>query len=101
MLNKDFIEKMKARLIEEQAKLQEDLAGLGEHTELGTELDENAQEVEVDMVNANTRAQMSKDLEKIEKALHKIEDGTYGTDDQGNQISEARLEAMPWADVAL
>jgi RNA polymerase-binding transcription factor DksA len=44
---------------------------------------------------------MKSDLEKVSKALGKIEAGTYGTDDEGKEISEERLRAMPWADKAL
>lgn len=101
MLSQDFIAKMKTRLEDEKATLLNDLSGLQEHTEVGPEMDENATEVQIDDVNKDLIARMQSDLEKIEKALRKIEDGTYGTDDDGNEISEARLEAMPWADKAL
>ena len=37
-------------------------------------------------------------LREIEDALHKFDDGTYGLCEScGNQIAEARLEAMPAA----
>jgi DnaK suppressor protein len=101
MLNQDFIEKMKTRLLEEKETLLKDLAGLQSHTEVGNELDENATEVQIDDLNKDLIARMSDDLDKIEKALQKIADGTYGVDDDGNEISEARLEAIPWADKAL
>ena len=41
------------------------------------------------------------DLEKIDKALAKIDAGTYGTDDSGVEISEERLRVIPWADQAI
>ena len=41
------------------------------------------------------------DLEKINKALSKMEAGTYGTDDAGGQIPKERLEVLPWADKAI
>jgi RNA polymerase-binding transcription factor DksA len=41
------------------------------------------------------------DLAKIEKAFQKIEDGTYGFDEAGKQISEERLKVLPWADKAI
>ena len=40
-------------------------------------------------------------MEKIAKALNKIELGTYGVDDFGQAIAEDRLEALPWADRAI
>lgn len=101
MLSQEFIEEMKARLLEDKARLENDLTGLPEHTEVGDELDENATEVQIDEVNQDVSARMKADLAKIEIALQKIDAGTYGTDDEGNEISEDRLRAIPWADKAL
>ncbi|MDE2312423.1 MAG: TraR/DksA family transcriptional regulator, partial [Patescibacteria group bacterium] len=63
--------------------------------------DDNAEEVPVDEVNQDVIATMRADLAKINKALLKIENGGYGTDDAGQPISEERLRALPWADKAL
>ena len=42
------------------------------------------------------------ELVKIEHALHKFEEGTYGfCDDCGNPIDPARLEALPQASLCL
>ena len=101
MLNQEFIDEMKTKLLAEKERLSIDLAGLSDHTELGREYDENAQEVEVDDVNADLKPRMEADLVKIEKALSKIEAGTYGTDDEGKEISEDRLRAIPWADQSI
>lgn len=92
---------MKAKLEEARQKLEEDLSGLSVHTEMGDDLGENAEEVEVDEVNRDLIARIKGDLAKIEKALSKIENGTYGTDDAGKEISPERLQAIPWADKAL
>jgi len=92
---------MKQKLEEQKQKLLADLKGLRPHTEMGDDYDENASELEVDEVNQDLIARMQGDLEKIDKALAKIEAGTYGTDDEGNEISEARLRALPWADKAI
>jgi DnaK suppressor protein len=41
-------------------------------------------------------------LEEIKAALKRIEEGTYGTcTNCGNQIAEARLEALPWATLCI
>lgn len=101
MLSEEFISEMKARLLAEQETLKNDLAGMSGHSEIGDDLDENATEVAMDDVNRDMSARISSDLEKIAKALQKIEAGTYGTDDDGNQISEDRLRAIPWADKAI
>jgi len=101
MLSQEFINEMKQRLEAEKLRLQQDLAGLAPHTEVGDDYDDNAKEVEVDEVNRDLIARMQSDLAKIDKALAKIADGTYGTDDDGKEIAEARLRAIPWADKAI
>jgi RNA polymerase-binding transcription factor DksA len=101
MHSPEFIKKMKQRLLEARKKLQDDLAGLKPHEELGSDVDASAQEVEDDELSQDLIVRLNSDLEKINKALAKIEAGTYGVDDQGRKISEKRLEALPWADKAL
>ena len=92
---------MKQKLLAEKSRLEEELKGLSPHTEMGDDQDENAEEVNVDEVSQDLIARINSDLGKVEKALAKIEAGTYGTDDNGKPISEARLRAMPWADRAI
>jgi len=101
MLSKDFLDEMQAKLLEKKEQLEEDLAGLSAHTEMGDSEDDNAEEIEVDEASQDVIAVMKADLEKIEKALAKMEDGTYGTDDEDKEISEARLRALPWADKSI
>ncbi len=101
MLSQSFTEEMKKQLLQKKRQLENDLAGLSAHTEMGDEEDENAEEINVDEASQDVIAVMQADLAKIDKALAKIGQGTYGTDDEGKQIPEARLRAMPWADKAL
>jgi RNA polymerase-binding transcription factor DksA len=103
MLSQEFIEEMKNKLLEEKERLSGELSESPVHTELGQDAapDSNAQEVELDDVNADLRFRIQGDLEKIDKALGKIEAGTYGTDDEGAEISEERLRVIPWADQAI
>ncbi len=101
MLSPQFIEEMKAKLLEEKQKLTNDLTGLPSHTEVGEDYDENATEIQIDEVSQDVGARMRADLKKIENALAKIENGTYGTDDEGKEISEERLRVIPWADKAI
>jgi RNA polymerase-binding transcription factor DksA len=101
MLPQQFLDEMKAKLLAAKAKLEGDLNGLKPHEELGGDIDSNVQEVEDDEVSQGMIARIKADLEKISKALEKIENGSYGTDDEGNTISEERLRALPWADKAL
>lgn len=101
MLAQKFIDEMELKLQEAKEKLTNDLSGLKPHEELGSDVDSSVQEVEDDEVSQDLIARMQADLEKINKALDKIEAGTYGTDDSGKEISEDRLKAMPWADKAI
>jgi RNA polymerase-binding transcription factor DksA len=98
MLSPSFIEEMKAMLLSEKQRLTEELAGQAVHTEVGEDYDENATEVQLDEASSDVRGRIERDLAKIEKALAKIEAGTYGTDDDGNDIPEERLKVLPWAD---
>lgn len=101
MLSNEFIEEMKSKLLEEKSRLESELGGIKEHTEVGDDLDENATEIQMDEVNQNLSESMNNDLTKINNALQKIEQGTYGTDEDGNEIGEDRLRAIPWADKAI
>lgn len=101
MLSQTFIDEMKQKLLQAKQKLQNDLAELKPHEELGADTDSSAQEVEDDEVSQDLIAKIKSDLEKINKALAKIENGTYGTDDSGKEITEERLRVLPWADKAL
>jgi DnaK suppressor protein len=41
-------------------------------------------------------------LADVERALEKLDDGTYGIcDDRGEAIGEERLEAIPWATMCI
>lgn len=101
MLSQNFIDEMKQKLEQQQAKFEADLAQLQPHTEMGDDYENNAIEVEVDEVNRDLIVRIESDLEKVKAALSKIEQGTYGIDAEGNEISEDRLRAIPWADKAI
>ncbi len=101
MFTPAFIEEMKTKLLQAKSDLENELGGLSAHTEMGNADDENADEVELDIVNEDVMARIKADLVKIEAALIKIESGTYGTDDEGKEISEDRLRVLPWADKSI
>lgn len=100
-LTSEFIKKMQNVLEQKKKQLSEDIAGINPHTEEGSGLDESAQEVAEDAVNQDVLAALSAELGKVNAALQKIHEGTYGIDSEGKQISVERLEALPWADKAL
>ena len=101
MLRKEFIDEMKEALEAKKVELTGELAGLSSHTELGQDSEENAQEIQLDEISQDVMAVLTSDLAKIEIALQKITEGTYGTDDDGKEIGEARLRVIPWADKAI
>lgn len=101
MLSAEFINEMKARLEELKAKFEAELSGVKPHTELGNDYDDTASELQIDEANQDVIAQIKSDLEKIDTALQKIADGTYGIDDEGQEISQERLEVIPYADKAI
>lgn len=101
MLSQDFVQEMKRKLEESKKQLQEELKGLSVHTDMGDDREANSDEVGQDEASQNMIARIEADLTKIEAALGKIEAGTYGTDDEGNEISEERLRVLPWADKAI
>lgn len=100
-LTPQFLEEMKASLMQKKTELEADLAGLMPHTEVGEDYDENATEVQIDEVNRDLIERMKNDLEKIATALSKIDDGTYGMDVTGKEIPEERLRVIPWADTSI
>ena len=101
MHSQEFIEEMKQSLIQKKEELEGELEGLHSHTEVGDELDEAATEFQMDEVSQDVMATLKKDLIKIDAALANIKSGTYGVDDSGKEISEARLRVIPWADTSI
>jgi RNA polymerase-binding transcription factor DksA len=101
MLPDSFVEEMEKKLVQKKEELLNELKNKRPHEELGTDQDSSAQEIENDEVSQDIIAAREIELEKVEKALAKIESGTYGTDDEGNEISEERLKVLPWADKAI
>ncbi len=101
MLSKEFIEEMKQKLQTEKQKRERELKITPVHTEMESDEEGNSDEFNVDEVNHDLIAQYQKELELIDAALQKIENGAYGTDDEGKEISEARLRIIPWAEKAV
>lgn len=101
MHSKEFIEEMKQKLLSEQHRLIDELSGLSPHTEMGSNEDDGALELEVDEASQSIILRLQDDLNKIAIALNNIEQGRYGIDAEGNEISEDRLRVLPWADTSV
>jgi DnaK suppressor protein len=106
-LDKEFVEKQSERLEELRAELARMVEGLEEDQQDRAESDgdmtENdsgdmSQSLFTREMDATVEQTMEKRLESVDRALQKIEEGTYGIcDDTGEPIPRGRLEAMPEA----
>src|SRR4028118_1604076 len=106
-LDEQFVARQKARLEEvreELARLRDGLEGDQRHRgEDEGDLTENdsgdmSQSLFTREVDATVEEQVERRLEHVERALQKIEEGTYGlSDESGELIPKGRLEAVPEA----
>ncbi len=68
------------------------------HEEFGNSEEDNTDEIEGDMQNASLLVTLSHQLESVEAAIQRVEEGTYGKcEGCGNDIEEKRLEFNPEA----
>ena len=106
-LDQGFIEKQKQRLVELKGELERVREGLDEDQRFRAEEEEDftehdsgdrSQSLFTREVDATVEEQVGRRLQHVERALQKIEEGTYGlSDDSGEPIPRGRLEAMPEA----
>ncbi len=115
MITKELIEENKHKLLAERKRLKtilnhEDIKdGAGEFPgeykpkfdELGSEDGENASEVENFQNQLSITSDLEAKLTKVEAALSRIENGTYGMCVAGDEIDEARLRVEPSADTCI
>ncbi|MBX4191779.1 MAG: hypothetical protein KW804_03200 [Candidatus Doudnabacteria bacterium] len=115
MISKELIQENKKKLLDEQKRIKTILGhtdtkdGKGEFPgdykpkfdELGNEEGENASEVE----NFGNQLGVTMDLEtrlkKVDSALARIDDGSYGICTEGDEIDSARLRAEPAAETCI
>ncbi|MFA6514070.1 MAG: TraR/DksA C4-type zinc finger protein [Patescibacteria group bacterium] len=109
-INKKTVEEIKASLLVQKKQILEDLNDISkldtheadsrgtQFPEYGDKPDENAQEISDFSTTVATQKILEKSLEDINKALDRIEKGTYGTCKYcGKLINEKRLMARPTA----
>ena len=106
-LDQEFIARQKQRLQDLRAEIKRVHDGLEEDERFrAQEEDDYTQHDSGDMsqslftreVDATVEEQVERRLQAIERALQKIEEGTYGlSDDSGEPIPRGRLEAVPEA----
>lgn len=106
----EFIEEIKKDLLERKSKLEQQILGFAERDpkksdnfnaefpDFGEKEDENAAEVADFERNLSMEGTLEQSIEMINRALKKIENGTYGHCEKcGQLISEERLKIMPTA----
>jgi DnaK suppressor protein len=106
-LDQDFVDKQRRRLIDLKGELErirdgveDDQRDLGEDEEDFTEHDSGdlSQSMFIREMDATVEQQVERRIGEIDRALQKIEEGTYGIcDDTGEEIPKGRLEAVPEA----
>jgi DnaK suppressor protein len=106
-LDQEFIEKQRARLEELRAELSQMVEGLEEDQRYRAEEEEDFTEHDSgDMsrslftreMDATVGQTLERRLQNVERALQKINEGTYGVcEDTGKLIPRGRLEAVPEA----
>ena len=108
-INKELLEELKNTLISDRNRIQKELAKFTHKNsegvievdfpdDLGSERSENANEVEEYSDRLAVEANLENELKKINKALERMENGTYGIDiNTGEEISIERLKAYPAA----
>jgi len=113
-LTKKEITDLQTRLVEERGELQTQLATLEEDT-FATTQSEMSGDVGLDDESADAGTatfEREKDLsiehnvrdllDKIERALKRIDDGTYGVCERcGKSIEKARIKALPYVDLCI
>ena len=105
-IDQHFVERQRERLLglhDELVRIREGMAAdeedLGE-TEGDTTLDSGdlSQDIFIREMDASIGEQVERRLGEVDRALQKVEEGTYGlSDDSGEPIPRGRLEAIPEA----
>ena len=105
-LDKEFIEQQRDRLLDRKAELERMQR---DAQEVSRERSQEYQDAQADSgdesqylfereVDATLEQQFGQELKDINRALEKIEEGTYGlSDGSGEQIPKGRLKAIPEA----
>ncbi|KKQ44734.1 MAG: hypothetical protein US63_C0024G0006 [Candidatus Moranbacteria bacterium GW2011_GWC2_37_8] len=113
IIQPEILKELKEKLLAEKNRVKEELGRIakpnkteGDYTtsfsEIGTDEDENASEVEEYTANLALEANLEKQLKEITEALERIENGTYGKcENCAKDISIERLRAYPAAKTCL
>lgn len=102
MMNQEFVDKMKMRLMAERAEVEEEIKEASEpELEMDNpDEDDLANDAVEDILQGSSIAVLKGLLEKIDNALERIDNGTYGLcQETGAEIPEVVLDNEPWAEI--
>ncbi len=102
MLDQEFIQKMKERLMQERLEVRADIEELSQPEAPMDNPDEDdlANDAVEDILQGSSLAVLRNLLDRIDSALERIKDGTYGIClETGKEIPKEVLENEPWAEV--
>lgn len=110
-IEKEMLESLRLNLIQEKASLEKQLGAVSnkdenvkgnynaKFQELGDEEEQNAEEVAEYERRLDFESKFEVQLQLVNKALKKIEDGAYGICEKtGEEIPVGRLQVIPWAE---
>jgi DnaK suppressor protein len=104
-MNEDQLAFFKQRLLEQKQELLDNVRDTSEHlreTEATSDVSDRATQEEEQALELRTRDRERKLLKKIEEALGRIEDGSYGfCAETGEPIGVRRLLARPTATLSI
>lgn len=112
-LKSEFIQKQKEKLLEEKGRLEEELQSIADPDEknpehykarfedIGDGVDESAIEVYSYEQSLAVEQGLEEMLKKVNNALQRIEQGTYGQCEEGDEIEKERLKVIPWASTCI
>jgi RNA polymerase-binding protein DksA len=97
-----FLQKQKDILLAEKEKIEKKIEKLKKYPDYGQDEEDSLQELTDFESNISLEDQMEYLLNKINKALKAIEDGTYGlcTECKKN-VEHGRLKIMPYAELCV
>ncbi len=100
MISQELIEEIKQRLLKEKEELEAKITKLKmpEEGMVNPQVDDIANDAEEDIYEEGMLHFYEKVLDKVNTALSRIEDGSYGTCIHcGGEIEERVLREVPWA----
>lgn len=96
---RELLRRERERIETSLADLEQVREGEIEEIDTGTDPIDDGEVIEEKQVDDALVEQLRAELEAVERAEKRLEDGTYGLSvESGEQIPAERLEAIPWAE---